>query len=497
MAFDIQALLARLMGQGGQQPTNMLVNPSQGQEPSTLMRLLIGAAADPGFNAKDQFGIVTGPQIRDGSGDIVSGQPAQLPPQHASAADPQSHDASPLQHPISIAPPQAVPSLSPVNVAPAPVAEAPRIDPWEGLREVTPRPNVDTMPTAAVPGGPQAAPAPAGGGLMDKFKAFQGSDMSGRLNDMFTGWAMGSTPQDSIGKGAFMTAQGNQGRKDKASQNQTVEWLKSQGMDEGQAKLVASSPTTLSEFLKERMGGTKPIEINGQLVDPKTHEVIGDYRTPDKDANKPQVVSKGGMIYENGEWKTPPQGAGGSAVDFGDIAGVRKEVQSLPSYKNLAQAAPIWESMVNTSKNDSKASDLNLVYGLGKIFDPNSVVREGEMVMVKDSAGLSDQVIGWINAVNGGARLTPEVRQAIMKEAQNRVGAYSTMYQGDTKQYEGIADRNGIKREDVLPPMPKIQDLPELGAPAPAAGGAQEGATATNPQTGAKIIFRNGNWVAQ
>jgi hypothetical protein len=27
-----------------------------------------------------------------------------------------------------------------------------------------------------------------------------------------------------------------------------------------------------------------------------------------------------------------------------------------------------------------------------------------------------------------------------------------------------------------------------------AAGGIQEGATATNPQTGAKITFRNGKW---
>lgn len=144
----------------------------------------------------------------------------------------------------------------------------------------------------------QAQPAPAmaspqpqqpsGGGFMDKLNRFQESDMSGRLNDMFTGWAMGGTPNESLGRGAMMVQQGNQTRKGKQAQNQTVEWLKTQGMGDGEAKLMAGSPPALNEFLKSRMGGeAKPLEINGQLIDPNTYEVIGDFRTKDNNEIKP------------------------------------------------------------------------------------------------------------------------------------------------------------------------------------------------------------------
>jgi hypothetical protein len=107
-----------------------------------------------------------------------------------------------------------------------------------------------------------------------------------------------------------------------------------------------------------------------------------------------------------------------------ETAEVRKEVMRLPSYQNYSSAMPIYRSMLETSGRDSKASDLNLVYGLGKILDPNSVVREGELVMAKNTASLPDFLVGAINSLNGGAALTPETRQAILKEAYGRMQSY-------------------------------------------------------------------------
>jgi hypothetical protein len=110
-------------------------------------------------------------------------------------------------------------------------------------------------------------------------KNFGDSPTGQRLNDMFVGWAMGATPQDSIGKGAFMVSQGNKERKVKDGQNQTVEYLKSQGMPEGEAKLLAGNQPALAEYLKSKMSKRGPIEVNGQLVDPNTYQVLGDFRT--------------------------------------------------------------------------------------------------------------------------------------------------------------------------------------------------------------------------
>lgn len=56
-------------------------------------------------------------------------------------------------------------------------------------------------------------------------------------------------------------------------------------------------------------------------------------------------------------------------------AQLRQEIQGLPSYKNLAQAAPVYQSMVDAAGRDNRASDVNLIYGMAKIMDPGSVER--------------------------------------------------------------------------------------------------------------------------
>jgi hypothetical protein len=134
-----------------------------------------------------------------------------------------------------------------------------------------------------------------------------------------------------------------------------------------------------------------------------------------------------------------------------EVSGLRKEIQGLPSYKNLSQAAPIYKSMAETADRDSRASDLNLVYGLGKIMDPGSVVREGEMVMVKNTASLPDWLLGSINSLNGGQALLPETRNAIMQEAYSRMQSYEDLFSQDTQMYRGIAGKRGMDPADVIP----------------------------------------------
>lgn len=152
---------------------------------------------------------------------------------------------------------------------------------------------------------------------------------------------------------------------------------------------------------------------------------------------------------------------------FGNVAELRKEIHTLPSYKNWTQAEPIYRSMLETQGTDSKASDLNLVYGLGKIFDPTSVVREGEMVMVKNTASLPDWLVGSINSLNGGARLQPETRKAILAEAKIRAGQYYDMVQQDIAPYRGIAQRFNMHPDDIIPPIRPLAGTP---ATAPAGG---------------------------
>lgn len=103
-----------------------------------------------------------------------------------------------------------------------------------------------------------------------------------------------------------------------------------------------------------------------------------------------QKLNDGRLYNETtGEFRdAPPPVPGAIPPKFDDISGLRKEIQQLPSYKNLSQALPIYRSMAETAGRNSKASDLNLVYGLGKIMDPTSVVREGHGQEHRVAAGL-------------------------------------------------------------------------------------------------------------
>ncbi|WP_168338812.1 phage tail tip lysozyme [Rhizobium leguminosarum] len=195
----------------------------------------------------------------------------------------------------------------------------------------------------------------------------------------------------------------------------------------------------------------------------------------DFEKNKPMVVQPGETLFSPGQERVVYQGTGYKPED---VSNLRKEIQGLPTYKSYQQALPPYQSMVDTAKTDSKASDLNLVYGLGKIMDPNSVVREGEMVMVNNTSSLPDWLQGAINSVNGGSRLEPATRTAILNEARSRMTAYRGALDNDISQYRGIIGRRGMNEADVLPTLGDIPEVPSLTPPAADVGAPPEGVPA-------------------
>lgn len=245
---------------------------------------------------------------------------------------------------------------------------------------------------------------------------------------------------------------------------------------------------------------SKPTEVNGRLVGPDGKIVYEGGLSAEQDARLKldrekfeaekakgqwQKLTDGRLYNETtGEFKdAPPPAPGSVPPKFDDISSVRKEIQQLPAYKNMAQAAPIYKSMVETAGRNTRASDLNLVYGLGKIMDPTSVVREGEMVMVKNTASLPDWLVGAANALNGGAALQPETRKAIMTEAFGRMKGYSDEFEKNTGQYKGIAQRFNMNPDDVIPPFEQFQpwdgvaDTPSSASPSAPADGMKKTTT--------------------
>lgn len=168
------------------------------------------------------------------------------------------------------------------------------------------------------------------------------------------------------------------------------------------------------------------------------------------------------------EAQSKRQAEQGMPASWDDTSKLRNEVQGLPSYKNLAQAAPVYKSMLDAANRDNRAADVNLIYGMAKIMDPGSVVRESEMTVAQAVATLPEQLKAAVfSQLEGKGRLSPDVRDAIMQEAHSRVNSYRSLFDEDTGMYRGIAERNRMNTADVLP---SFGELPAYARPvAPAA----------------------------
>lgn len=163
-----------------------------------------------------------------------------------------------------------------------------------------------------------------------------------------------------------------------------------------------------------------------------------------------------------------------------EATGMRKELQDVPSYKNMSAAMPIYKAMSEAAGRDTRAADLNLVYGLAKIMDPTSVVREGEINLAQATATLPQQLRAQIESqLTGEGRLKPDVREAMLQEAYGRMQAYNGVYQQDMDHFRGIAGRNRLNPDDVIRDFGKFE--PWKRAPAPATMSAPP--TATTPPT--------------
>ena len=138
---------------------------------------------------------------------------------------------------------------------------------------------------------------------------------------------------------------------------------------------------------------------------------------------------------------------------------LRKEYAGAGETKRYMEADPIYRSMVKNTTTDTGAADLDLVYGIGKIMDPNSVVREGEMVMVNKASPFAEMLQGYINNISGQGKLTPETRSRLLEMARTRMGELRSAHDEIFGGVSARAKERGIDPNRVV--TRKYDDLPE------------------------------------
>ncbi|WP_124035220.1 DNA transfer protein [Escherichia coli] len=184
------------------------------------------------------------------------------------------------------------------------------------------------------------------------------------------------------------------------------------------------------------------------------------------------------------------------------IKGLNSDITNFDKNYNSVRAAA--NSLQALSKVNTGAAQLGIIFNYMKSLDPQSVVREGEQVQVMRSDGIWGQIKGYVDQLNAGNGLSQEARDNIVNAAKINANAMGQQFNQQVDEYldtygdtipQGLKKSLGRRKAKLFDDVP-AQPTPQggNGQTKAAPSGISEGATATNPKTGQKLIYRNGQW---
>lgn len=142
-----------------------------------------------------------------------------------------------------------------------------------------------------------------------------------------------------------------------------------------------------------------------------------------------------------------------------DTDNLRKEFEAKPTVKAYRDVIPI--AGAAQTAPDTRAGDIQMAYAVGKILDPASVVREGELKLVGDAATVMNKIEGQLRTLTQGkGRLNPETRAELNAMLNNAVAQRQASFEAEKASYGGIVSRRGYKPEDVFIDTPAAAAKP-------------------------------------
>lgn len=139
---------------------------------------------------------------------------------------------------------------------------------------------------------------------------------------------------------------------------------------------------------------------------------------------------------------------------FKDVTTLRKEFNDQKEVQAYRDIIPIVESARTTP--DTRAGDIQIAYAVGKILDPASVIREGELKLTGDAATVMQKFIGELRTITlGKGRMTPETRKELLAMLDTAADQREKTYLATEATYRGIARQNGFPEDQVIINAPK------------------------------------------
>lgn len=233
-------------------------------------------------------------------------------------------------------------------------------------------------------------------------------------------------------------------------------------------EVFAPKPTAMDNGAQQSFRDTNPLsqtygqQTAGGVVQKQATpgEVMTDSRTRSEGAANRGVTMRGQDMTDQRQRDTNAITQGGQVVKT--ETDLRKEFADLPEVKRYKAAYPSFKAIQDAAKTNNPQADINLIYGLAKLYDPESVVREGEYSTIANSQAIPERVKSWAQSLRGGGKLTPETKRQILEQANQRISAFEGEYQKANSAYGGIAKDRGANTANVIPPVGRVVDFGSL-----------------------------------
>ena len=229
-------------------------------------------------------------------------------------------------------------------------------------------------------------------------------------------------------------------------------------------ELINQNPGLMTEESLE-LGSSYSVEFNPDKSIKKITEIKAETVTEEKpisDLGKLKSDFENGNISQD-DYNTKKSillGNLSKKDKFASEDKISTRFQGNSQIKNLATLTPIVRSAIATANVDTRAADIDLVFAVGKAFDPTSVVREGEQVVITQAASIPERLRGLINTVNGGGRLTVVQKGQLINQVLSRYRNYRI---SALQYYEGekaiLQDRGLNQNVLILPPQVAPEEI--------------------------------------
>ena len=227
-----------------------------------------------------------------------------------------------------------------------------------------------------------------------------------------------------------------------------------------------TSPKTIMQETMDENGNvyTVPVKIQPSALPPNIlPPIYGEQgvTTQPVDMTQPQITTQPGQITPSTQ---PTQQSTRTTVPSnikkvgltepdkrkqeGDL---RKEYNALPDIKAYNEVNTAYNQIKVATQKPSPANDLAAATKFMKLLDPNSVVRESELIMAVQASGLSDRIANTGNRILNGEKLTPTQRKDFFDAATQFFKIAEDKKNKIDTQYTNIGIESNLNYKNVIP----------------------------------------------